>query len=256
MINIRQLEAFRAVVVSGSVTQAAARLNVSQPAVSNLISNLERETGLTLFQRNGRRLALTKEGHLLHAETEKVFYAVSHITRMAEEIRTLRQGQLTIGSMPSMGLHYLPTVLGAFLEDKPNVNVTLLVRDSAKVVDWVMGQQIDLGVSVIPSDHPAVENELLATAQGVCAVPLGHRLVTRKSISAADLTDERFISLGWEDRFRHLIDQVFETATVARKLVIETPLSEVACSFVAGGAGVSIVDPFTAQEFAARKVLA
>jgi DNA-binding transcriptional LysR family regulator len=255
MLNTRQLEALAAVIETGTVTAAATRLHITQPAVSNLIANLERATGLALFRRERKRLLPTAEARILYAEIEKIFHGAGHIARVASEIRALRFGSITIASLPSFGLHELPRIIARFVETRPDINIVLQVRDSPKVVEWAIAQQIDLGISKLGSDHPAVCSELLIETSGVCVLPNGHRLAARPSIVPIDLEGERFVSLGWEDRSRHLIDQVFEHAGVVRKLSVETQLSEVACSFVESGAGVSIVDAFTAREFSRRGAL-
>jgi DNA-binding transcriptional LysR family regulator len=255
MLNTRQLEALAAVIETGTVTAAATRLRVTQPAVSNLIANLERATGLVLFRRERKRLQPTAEARILYAEIEKIFHGASHIARVASEIRALRSGSITIASLPSFGLHELPRIIAEFIKARPNINIILQVRDSPKVVEWAIAQQIDLGISKLGSDHPAVRSELLIETSGVCVLPNGHRLADSDLIKPADLEGERFVSLGWEDRSRHLIDQVFDRAGVTRQLPVETQLSEVACSFVENGTGVSIVDEFTAQEFSKRGAL-
>lgn len=255
MLNTRQLEALAAVIETGTVTAAATRLRITQPAVSNLIANLERTTGLKLFRRERKRLQPTAEARILYAEIEKIFHGASHIARVASEIRALRSGSITLASLPSFGLHELPRIIAKYVNIRPNINIVLQVRDSPKVVEWAIAQQIDLGISKLGSDHPAVRTELLIETAGICVLPNGHPLAKRNVIEPSDLEGERFVSLGWEDRSRHLIDQVFDRAGVVRQLTVETQLSEVACSFVETGVGVSIVDAFTAREFAARGAL-
>ncbi|HEV2652642.1 MAG TPA: LysR substrate-binding domain-containing protein [Rhizomicrobium sp.] len=255
MLNTRQLEALAAVIETGTVTAAATRLRITQPAVSNLIANLERATGLKLFHRERKRLHPTAEARMLHAEIEKIFHGAAHIARVAGEIRALQTGSITLAALPSFGLHYLPHVIARFAATRPGLNIALQVRDSPKIVEWAIAQQIDLGISKLTSDHPAVRSELLHKGSGLVVLPNGHPLAERDRIAPIDLEGERFISLGWEDRSRHLIDQVFDEAGVIRQLSIETQLSEVACSFVENGAGVSIVDPFTARDFAQRGAL-
>jgi DNA-binding transcriptional LysR family regulator len=157
--------------------------------------------------------------------------------------------------LPAFGLHILPRLIAGFVQDKPDASVVLQVRTSPKVIDWVMAQQVDVGISLLPVDHPAVRVERVASVDAVCVLPLGHALAGRALINAVDLRGEMFISLGREDRSRHMIDRVFDEAGVARLMRLETHLSEVACVFVANGAGVSIVDPFTAADFATGRIV-
>jgi DNA-binding transcriptional LysR family regulator len=254
-MNARQLEAFRAVIEDGTVSGAARRLRISQPAVSKLVAALERGTGLLLFRRERQRLAPTAEASLLYEQTERLFLGIERIGLAADEIRSLKAGKLTIVALPALGLRLLPRLVARFIADKPDANVTLHVQTSPRVIDWVTAQQIDLGLSILPVDHPAVRVERLIRVDAVCLLPAGHRLARKKQIKPADLRGEMFISLGSEDRARHMIDRAFDEAGVARQLRLETHISEVACRLVQSGAGVSIVDPFTALDYAGKGLL-
>jgi DNA-binding transcriptional LysR family regulator len=116
-------------------------------------------------------------------------------------------------------------------------------------VEWVASQHVDLGIGLLAMDHPGVRFEHFLRIDGVCVLPPGHRLAARQVIDARDLREEPFISLGTEDRSRFLVDQAFERRDVRRNIVIEAQQSEAACAFVASGAGVSVVEPFSASEF-------
>jgi DNA-binding transcriptional LysR family regulator len=255
-MNARQLEAFRAVVEDGTVSGAARRLRISQPAVSKLLAALERGTGLLLFRREHRRLTPTAEASLLYEEIDRLFMGIERIALAANEIRSLKAGKLTLVCLPALGLRVLPGLIARFVADKPDASVTFQVQTSPRVIDWVTAQQIDLGISVLPVNHPAVHVEKLARVNAVCVLPRTHRLAAKDVIRPADLHGEMFVSLGSEDRARHLIDRAFDEAGIARQMRLETHISEAACRLVENGAGVAIVDPFTAAGFAQDGLIA
>lgn len=248
-MNARQLEIFRAVMLGGSMTNAAERLRISQPAVSKAIQGLEREAGLKLFVRARKRLVPTAEAELLFMETGRYFFGLAEIAGLAQRMRTLKSGKLTIGSLPALGLRVLPAVIAQFLADKPEALIDLQIRTSPVVADWTITQQVDVGITLTPVDHPAVKVELLDRLSAVCILPIGHPLVAKQALTVEDLRSETFVSLGREDRARFIIDGAFERADVERRMQIDTNLSESACCFVAEGAGVSIVDALTAAVF-------
>ena len=101
-MNLRQLDAFRAVMESGTVSRAAKRLSVSQPAVSKLIQSLEQAIGLVLFDRTRGRLSPSAEATMLFEEVERLFGGLSSLKTFAEEIRTVHHGSLRIGVMPAL----------------------------------------------------------------------------------------------------------------------------------------------------------
>ena len=247
-LNFRQLEAFKAVMELGTVSQAAEVLNISQPAVSKLIASFERAVGFKVFDRTHGRLAPTPEAAILYDDVERAFVGVAEIGRSALDIRERRHGRLTIGVMLALSTGFIQEVATAFLKERPRVTLSLHPQSSVKVIESLSSRQSDLGIIVAGLDHVGVETEFLCRLQAVCVVPSNHRLAAKDVIVAADLEGESFISLTTIDRTRPRIDHPFEVAGVRRVLRIDTPMAASACAFVAKGAGITIVDPFTALE--------
>lgn len=252
MITMRQLEALRAVIENQTVTGAAKFMRLSQPAISKLVTNLEFETKLALFRRDRRRLEPTPEALILYEQSLRVFDGLNEISRVSMDLRNLRGGNLNIFSLPALGKSVLPRILAEFLEKHDRVRIGLHVHSSRSILQAVVSRRVDMGLSMIKSDHPGVECRALCKVDAVCALPPGHRLATLETIAAEDLEGECFISFGQDARVREQIDLVFQECGVVRQLRIDTHISETACAFVSNGAGVSIVDPFTASEFARR----
>jgi DNA-binding transcriptional LysR family regulator len=247
-MNVRQLEAFRAVMAAGSVTRAAQALNISQPAVSQLIAQLERSCGFALFARDTGRLQPTREAEALLAEVQHLFIGVQRLARVAVALKELNWGVLSVAAFPAMAKRMLPEIVANYCQDRPDVRFRIESMRSRSLIDAVATQHVDIGLSVLPADREEVESVHLQRLPGVCILPRGHRLVAKKAISAADLADERFISLGRQDQSRLMIDKIFDDLQIPRRLQIETGQSEVALSLVASGAGVSVIDPMTVFE--------
>jgi len=254
-LNFRQLEAFKAVVETGTVSQAAEVLHVSQPAVSKLVFNFERAVGFSAFNRVRGRLRPTPEGMMLYKEIERAFVGIRQISQAAQDIRELKHGRLVLGVMPALANGFIQEVTTAFLADRPKVSVTMHARSSRKVIEWLAVQQLDLGIVAGGLDHPGVAAEALCRADAVCVLPPNHRLADRDVIEPPDLEGESFVSLTTLDQIRPRIDHPFQEANVRRILRVDTPMASSACAFVAKGAGVSIVDPFTAHEFLGAAII-
>lgn len=255
-MKTRQIEAFRAVIDTGGVTPAAERLRISQPAVSKLIMDLERATGLELFVRHKGRLVATHEARLLYEEIDRLFLSIDRIDRYANDLRNLKTGRIHLACLPSLGLRVIPRLIARFVEDKPDAQITAHVRASTKISDWLLGQQVDLGISMLPIDHPSVVVESLAKVDTVCVVHPSHQLANRAFVTPGDLENEPFIGLGRDDRSGQLISRAFEESSATLHVRLETNLSETACQLVASGAGVSIVDPFTAIYYSRDEIVA
>ncbi|KPL53018.1 transcriptional regulator [Prosthecomicrobium hirschii] len=255
-INPRQVEAFRAVMLTGSVTEAANLMAVTQPAVSRLLRDLQELLRLQLFEKRGTGLVPTAAAMALFTEVERSFVGLERITAAAEEIRGRRIGSLRIAALPALANGFLPRFAGHFLMDRPNLNLSLFGVISPIVVDWVLNGQCDVGFAEVPIAHAGLNAVRMPAVARVAVVPEGHRLAGKDVIVPRDLEGETFISLSAGSSSRHQVDQVFAQQDVRRVLRVETSLSEIMCGMVSSGLGVAIADPFTATEFAGRGVVA
>ncbi len=255
MLNPRQLEAFRAVMLTGGMTAAAEMIRVTQPAMSRLIRDLQRSLDLRLFEKKGARLVPTGEAHAIYREVERSFVGLDRIAQAAVELRQRRAGALRIAALPALANGFLPRFMGSFLATRPKLDLALFGLTSHAVLDWVVSGQCDLGMAEIPIEQSAVELERLPPIRAVAVVPQGHRLARKRVLEPSDFAGQSFISLGQSTLLRFRIDSVFADAGIARQMRIETPLSMIACALAAANAGLAIVDPFTAQEFAGRGVV-
>ena len=187
---------------------------------------------------------------MFQTEVERLFVGVEHVARHASDIRDLRSGQLSLAAFPALAARTLPRIITRFREAHPRIQITLVSRSSRALVDWVAAQRSDFGIGLMAVERPGVVFEPLGSFEGVCVLHPAHPLAARDVIHATDLNGEPFIALGVEDRSQFRVDQAFEGLRVARQVVIESQQSEAACAFAAAGAGISVVEPFSASEFA------
>lgn len=254
-LNARQVEAFRALMLTASTVRAAEIMHITQPAVSRLVREFQEAVELTLFERYGNRLKPTNDALALYAEVERSFVGLERIAQAALELRTRRGGTLRIAALPALCNGFLPRHVAAFLAEHPRLDVTLSGLASSSVVDWVASEQCDLGFAAAPVEHGAARALIMPAVHYVAVVPKGHRLAKLEVIRPKHFKGERFIALGATTPSRFRIDDVFAKYGVSPSTRVETPLSEIACALVAAGTGVSIVDPFTAEQYAASGVV-
>jgi len=249
-VNLRQIEAFRAVIETGTVSRAGERLLISQPAVSKLLNNLERAIGLTLFDRRHGRLSPTPEAQLLYEEMERVFQGTVRLDRFAEQIRHLEHGSLRIGTMPALSTGFVQDIVARLVEGRERLNVAIHARSTPKIVEWLVGGYLDVGLTSHELEHPELNQLPICRQRYVCVMPRGHRLAAKKMIEPKDLEGERFISFGAESTTRRMIDQMFAEAGVRRTLTLSASMATTVCALVARGLGVALVDPLYIGEFA------
>lgn len=254
-MNIRQIEAFKAIMELGSFTRAGERLGLSQPAVSKLVLLLERRCGFALFHRQRNGVVPTAEGQMLHAEVERVFLGVDSIEARAKAIRRLDHGEIRLVTFPSLATRILPPILAGFIAARPGLRIEMSSRNSWLLVERVATQGVDLGFGMFASDRPGVRFEKLCAMRAVCVLPPGHRLAAQAVVQAADLAGERFVGMVEEDRAQLQVDRAFAESGAERNVVMKAQLTEACCSFVAAGVGVSVVDPLSTEGFPASQLV-
>ncbi|KQR77060.1 hypothetical protein ASG35_12385 [Burkholderia sp. Leaf177] len=242
-MNLRQIEAFKAVMETGTVTQAAARLHIAQPSATKLLQMCERSVGMPLFTREGGRLTPTAEAHLLYEEVERVFQGAERINQAVAEIRALRRGTLSIGMMPGMAFGFAQEVLSRLESAHPGIKTQLHSRETTKLVEQLAMQQIELLYTSRSIDHADLRVERICRVPLVCILPKGHELGQKKEIRLADLRNERLACFTLGTQLRGLTDLAFERAKVSRVIALESMTAPPICAFVARGLGVAIVNP-------------
>ena len=248
-MNIRQLECFRKILVTGTVTGAAKALGISQPSASSLIANLENELGFALFKRARGRLEPTPEAQYLSSDVQRTLDSIQLTAQRAEQIRDQRLGNLVVATYPDIAIDYLPEVICRFREGRPELRVTILARRSEMMQGLLPTHLYDLAIVEWPSEHPSVEMETFEF-RCVCALPENHELASRRKIRPKDLDGEPFISLLPEHEIYQQTERVFSAHNATLNVIAEIQTMESVSAFVRHGAGVGLLDPLTAKRYA------
>lgn len=244
-MNLRRLQAFRAVFEAGSVTRAAERLHTTQPAVSRLINDLEVELGLALFVRRKQRLLPTEEGRTFYREAEKALTAVDQIVDIARDIRTLKGAHLRVVAPLLTAFSILPAAIAAFRASHPQTRISVEIKNIRDIADWVANGPFDMAVTALPFEDARVESELFETVRTLLVMPKRHPLAAKRTVRLKDLRGEAIVlpTIGTSSRAR--FDAAFESVGLKLDGMIEAASSFFLCQLVARGLGLGLVDPFT-----------
>ncbi|SFC77553.1 DNA-binding transcriptional regulator, LysR family [Polaromonas sp. OV174] len=246
-LNLRQIEVFRAIMLSGSISGAAKLLHVSQPAVSRLISYTEQRLGLSLFARIKGRLYPTPEARRLFEEVGALYQSVQRVNEVAENLAENRVGKLRIACSPSLGLSLMPRAIAAFGQRYPEVRIVLNTLIPTMMLQALLTQQIEFGVAYMPVIHPSLEARLLYENRIVAVLPDSHPLASRTSISPHDLINEPLIGYSNDIPLEQLVRQLFAGEEMQPTPKIEVQQAHVACAMVQAGVGVALVDEITVR---------
>lgn len=247
-MDVRLLEAFRAVVDHRSVTAAAGVMGITQPAVSTQIARLEETIGFALFERSGGRLKPTPEGMLFYAEATRVLGEVDRLQTATAQIREGQAGRLTIASHPWAAISLLPRLVADFVGTRPGVSVRLVSRHSDVVSQLLPSESFDIGIAELPLDETAVK---VARFQMRCVaiLPPRHALAPRKLLTPQLLSGLPMVAPARSLQLPARLLGAFSSAGAQLNVVVEAEFLASLCGLVAAGTGWSLVDPLSAESF-------
>lgn len=245
-MELRQLEAFAAVMSAGSVTAAGRMLGRSQPAISRLLQDLEGEIGYALFTRSGPRVTPTEQGFLLYEDVERALVGLKQIRTRAEEIARGDGRPLRLAATPALSAGLLPLALAAIDTHTCPTQVQLRSASPEHVVHAVLTGAVQLGVTSLPVEHRGLTVHWIG--QAPCAVAVSSTSVWAKLdvVPLAALDGERVITMSNPFRLRRRLDQAFAQTGMTPRGLIETNSSLNAMTAVRAGLGVSVLEPVTA----------
>jgi DNA-binding transcriptional LysR family regulator len=255
MINVKWLQAFRAVVQERSVTEASNKLNVTQPAVSRMIAYLEAELGFALFLRQKGRLSLTAQGEAFYDEIQAILQDLDSVGRIGEGIRKGGGVTLRIFSSASLVRDVIPIALKSFRAEHPAIQVALGIRGSYDILSLASTRRFDFGIVVGPAGHE------LGIPFGRCpalaVMAPGHRLAKKPAVTLQDLANEDLITVPANGVVRKWTEGKFAEIGKVLHSYVEVTSAVATGQLAASGLGVAITDPFAIhsmrdQPFVAR----
>lgn len=192
-MEMHQLRYFLAVAKSGSFSRAAEACHVSQPSLSQQILKLEDELGERLFERLRRRATLTAAGELFRARAERIVAEVEEARREARDAGGMVRGKVDLGVLPTIAPYLLPKIITGFGAKHPAVEVVVHEDMTARLVQAIEANELDIALLSLPVAGRALEVEELFAEELLLTLPAGHRLTRKKTITLTDLEQERFI---------------------------------------------------------------
>jgi len=247
-MNHRQLEVFRAVIWANGITAGAKALNVSQPAVSRMISDLEYSVGFKLFYRLGNRAYPTDEARLFLEEVERSFVGLEALQNAAQEIRTLSRGNVRISSSVSSSLSTLPAATHKFAALHPSVRIKVTFDHSPRVAELTSSRLADIGLIARVAEYTGVEIFSQYKFHYVCVIPINHELAELDCICPENMAASKFIlpDRGYLKDNKSGVDIL---RLINPELIIDNDHAYSACAYAAEGVGIAIVDPLNASYF-------
>jgi len=240
MINLDQLRIFQAVAETRSFTRAADVVHLTQPGISKHVKQMEEYYGVPLFDRLGKRIALTQAGEILSAATLDVLASVTAAEQSIEELKGLRGGKLVLGASFPIGIYLLPGVVAAFRKRHPAVEVMVDISLSGKVIAKVLANRLELGLITQEAHDPKLLVRQFMTDELIVIVPRDHRWANKKRIRPQELLGETVIVAARGAGTRAVVEERLQEKGIALTNVVDFGNMEGAKRAVEAGLGVSI----------------
>lgn len=240
--SVREYEVLRAIVTSGTVTAAAHRLGISQPAVSRLLAQLESNVGVTLFERRGGRLRPTAEALRLNGRLDRLFDALAYLD--GTDPADPASQPLRLAAPPTLGHRFLAGLMASYMKQNPGQMVSLETCTSNGLVSRLVDDTIDLGFTLAELTHSAMELIPFHQTRAVCVMAHDHPLARHKVITPEILHGQDHIALMRRHMVRTRLDQVFANSNVLPNIVAEVATGVSAITLARAGVGVAVICPF------------
>ncbi|TQJ94546.1 LysR family transcriptional regulator [Achromobacter sp. SLBN-14] len=270
-MRLRHIEIFEAIRRTGSLTEAAAALHISQPAASKLLAHAESQLGFKLFDRVKGRLVATREAEILTPEIARLSQDLSSVRRLASNLRDRPNGHLRLGCAPALGLGLLPGVVRDSRDAQPGITFDIHTHHSAELVQGLLTRELDLAITFDTNDYPGLtrmglgHTELvhlsrraaqgplrlseLSEARGVEAsgADASGAAASGAGASGSPTVADTLIVLDASDASGALLQLALDAQGLAPQVAIQVQTHYVACALVDAGCGDAIVDAITAQ---------
>lgn len=255
-MQIESLKVFCDLAETESFTKAAQINNVTQSAVSQQISSIERQFKSLLIERSKKKFRLTREGKMLYDFSKQIIQTYDSLHNKLQELNDIISGTIRVATIYSIGLHDLPPYIKRFLKSYPTVNVHVEYRRANQVYDDVLSNLVDLGLVAYPIRQGKLETVALRKDPLVLICHPQHPFAKNKSVKLKSLAGQKFIGFEPDIPTRKALDRILKESNVEVRHVMEFDNIETVKRAVEIDAGVSIVPQGTILQEVAKQTLA
>ena len=246
-MEMQQLRYVVAVARTGNFSRAAEACHVSQPSLSQQIQKLEDELGERLFDRMKRVVKLTAHGEAFLRRAVRVLEEVDAAKREATDATDLLRGTVSIGVLPTIAPYLLPAVIVEFTDKFPGVEIVIQEDTTARLLKLAHACEIDFALASQPIQDKRLEVRELFVEELLLALPPGHPLARKRTVSATDLEKERLIVLKEGHCLGDQVLRFCDRRDLHPTISFRSAQLETIQSLVSAGLGISLIPAMAAQ---------
>lgn len=255
-MQIESLKVFCDLAETGNFTKAASINGVTQSAVSQQVSSLEKQFNSRLVERSKKKFALTPEGQVLYEASRQIMQVYETLHHQIQEIKNIVSGTIRIVTIYSIGLHELPPYQHAFLKKYPTVNLSVEYRRASQLYEDIIGNVADIGLVAYPLKDNRLETVPLRSDLLVLICHPEHPFAGRDNLKLGEINGHKFIGFEPDIPTRRAIDKILRDREIEVNLVMEFDNVETVKRAVEIGAGISIMPMSTVTQEITNKTIA
>ncbi|SEU05047.1 DNA-binding transcriptional regulator, LysR family [Salinibacillus kushneri] len=247
-MEIKHLEYFIEVTDTGSFTQAAENLYITQPALSRIIKSLESELGAPLFIRSRKKLLLTDVGQILYKHAQVIERQLKLLETDIDNLLVLKKGSIRLGLPTIINSFFFSQLMASFHKQYPEVTFQLEEDGSKRIEEKIVNDDLDFGVVVLPDNHDMFDYYNFVNDHLKLVVPFSHHLAEKEEISLHELKDESFIMFNRDFELRNIILKACIEDGFEPNIISETSQLDFIEEMVAYNLGITLLPESTCME--------
>ncbi|MEN1957129.1 LysR family transcriptional regulator [Luteimonas changyuni] len=246
-MRFRQIEVFHAVYTTGSISAAARALHVSQPSVSKVLQHTQLQLGLELFRLVRGRLVATDEAHALFVEVSEVFQRLTSLQKTVGNLKNLSGGHIRLAVVPSLGLHLAPLAISRFRKKHPQVTFDVQTLHHDGLFEALYERSCDIAIAYDAPVHPRMKRQELDTAELMLLFQPASLPDVGDSVPIQQLDGQDMVGLTTGGPVGELFNRELRRSGVSVREVVSNQTFYIAAALTRCGAGMAVVDEFTAR---------
>lgn len=254
-ISLRNLKLVNVIVKEGSVTKAAEKLFLSQPALSHQLKKMEEEIGLKVFNRLNKKLILTETGEILFKTSEQLLTSINLLNSELDEIKKGKKKKIRLTTECYTCYHWLPKVVQEFRKDNPEINVQINIEATKEPLQYLAEGKIDMAIVSSTTNNPSIHFEPLITDEMVVILSKENDLECFESLELSDLKNQNLILYDIPEEKNYVLTNILQNNISLVNSIQKVQLTEAIIELVSANLGISVMAKWAVAPFLQNKQL-
>lgn len=248
-MDFKYIRLISKIVECGTITKAAEVLNLTQSALSHQLKEVETIMGIKFFTRSNRKLTLTSAGKMVYDASHKILLELNRLETNLKNLNKLNSGTIRLSAACTTSYYWLPKLLKSFHAEYPNVNIDIVIENSANTISEIIKGKLDVSIVVSPFENDNIEYKFLFEDELVAVFSKQHKFNRKQYLIAKDFKDEHLIIHSKPLNTVVFYEQVLKPKGIEPLKISELPLTEATIELIKVNFGVAVMSKWAIEPF-------